>query len=192
MATSMDQDNSVGSSVAPSDTPSMSDILHTHKTTSSWKLFAGNHFTALCHDKGCTPCATYMLHLTRGANTGELGPQPEGLKHALEEAWPGVIRRILADASQEVERANRTIDRLEEELATMKKDGDNLFIRYEKKCDRHRKAEDDVVRYWTRLRLCEDSTRSSLSSTQPRAQSPSCLTSSMALPLTTPRVFKSS
>ena len=74
MATPMDQDDPVGLSIAPSDTPSMSDILHAHKTTSSWKLFVGNHFAALCHDKGCTPCATYMLHLTRGANTGELGP----------------------------------------------------------------------------------------------------------------------
>ena len=35
----------------------------------------------------------------------------------------------------------------------MKKDGDNLFIRYEKECDRRRKAEDDVVQYRTRLRL---------------------------------------
>ena len=54
----------------------------------------------------------------------------------------------------------------------MKKDGDNLFIRYEKECDCFRKAEDNVARYRARLRLCEDSTRSSLSSTQPRAQSP--------------------
>ena len=68
----------------------------------------------------------------------------------------------------------------------MKKDGDPLFIRYEKECDHRRKAEDDVVRYRTRLRLREDSTRSSLPSTQPRAQSSSCLTSSTAPPLTTP------
>ena len=176
----------MGSSVAPSDTPSVSDILHTHKTTSPWKLFTGNHFTTLCHDRGCAPCATYMLHLTRGANTGKLGPQPEGLEHALEEAWPGVIGCICQDASQEVERANRTIDRLEEELATMKKDGDNLFIRYEKECDRCHKVEDDMVRYRTRLHLHEASTRSSLSSTQPRAQSPSRLTSSTAPPSTTP------
>ena len=106
MATPMDQDDPVGSSVTPSDTPSVSDILRAHKTTSSWKLFAGNHFTALCHDRGCTPCATYMLHLTRGANAGELGPQPEGLEHTLEEAWPGAIRRLCQDASKEVERAN--------------------------------------------------------------------------------------
>ena len=184
MATPMDQDDPVGSSVAPSD--SMSDILRAHKTTSSWKLFAGNHFTTLCHDRGCTPCATYMLHLTRGANARELGPQPEGLKHVLEEAWPGAIRRIRQDASQEVERANQTINRLEEELATIQKDGDNLFIRYEKECDRRHKVEDDVARYRARLRLREDSMRSSLSSTQPRAQSPSHLTPLVALPSTTP------
>ena len=83
MATPIDQDNPVGSSVAPSDMPSMSDILHTHKTTSSWKLFVDNHFAALCHEKGCTLCATYMLHLTQEANAGELGPRPEGLEHAL-------------------------------------------------------------------------------------------------------------
>ena len=100
------------------DTPSMSDILRTHKTTSSWKLFTGNHFTTLCHDRGCALCATYMLHLTWGANAGELGPQPEGLKHALEEAWPEAIGCLRQDASQEVERANRTINRLEEELAS--------------------------------------------------------------------------
>ena len=127
-----------------------------------------------------------MLHLTRGANAGELGPQPEGLEQVLEEAWPGAIGRIRQDASQEIERANRAIDRLEEELATMKKDGDNLFIRYEKECDRRRKAEDDVARYQARLRLREDSTRSSSSSTQPRALSPSRLTSSTAPLSTTP------
>ena len=106
MATPMDQDDPVGSSIAPSDMPSVSDILGAHKTTSSWKLFAGNHFTTLCHDRGCALCATYMLHLTRGANAGELGPQPEGLEHVLEEAWPGAIGRLRQDASQEVERAN--------------------------------------------------------------------------------------
>ena len=189
MATPMDQDNPVELSVAPSSTPSMSDILHAHKMTSSWKLFVGNHFAALCHDKGCTPCATYMLHLTQGENTRELGPQPKGLEHVLKEAWPGAIRRILVDVSQKLERANQAINRLEEELTTMKKDGDNLFMRYEKECDHCRKVEDDVAHYRARLRLCEDSTRSSSSSTQPRAQSPSCLTLSMALPwtpLTTP------
>ena len=79
-----------------------------------------------------------------GANAGELGRQSEGLEHALEEAWPGAIRCIHQDASQEVERANQTINRLEEELATMKKDGDNLFIRYEKECDCRHKVEDDL------------------------------------------------
>ena len=47
----------------------------------------------------------------------------------------------------------------------MKKDGNNLFIRYEKECDRCCKAEDDVARYRARLRLHEDSMRSSSSST---------------------------
>ena len=112
MATPMDQDDPVGSSVAPSDTPSVSDILRAHKTTSSWKLFTGNHCSTLCHDKGCTLCATYMLHLTQGANARELGPQPEGLEDMLEDAWPGAIGCIHQDASQELERANRTIDRL--------------------------------------------------------------------------------
>ena len=83
MATPMDQDDPVGSSVTPSDTLGVLDILRAHKTTSSWKLFAGNHFTTLCHDKGCSLCATYMLHLTWGVNTGELGPQPKGLEHTL-------------------------------------------------------------------------------------------------------------
>ena len=74
----------------------------------------------------------------------------------LEEAWPGAIGCIHQDVSQELERANQTIDRLEEELATMKKDGDNLFMRYEKECDHCRKVEDDVAHYRARLRLCED------------------------------------
>ena len=67
----------------------------------------------------------------------------------------------------------------------MKKDGDNLFMRYEKECDRCRKAEDDVACYRARLRLHKDSMRSSSLSTQPRAQSPSHLTLSTALPSTT-------
>ena len=71
----------------------------------------------------------------------------------------------------------------------MKKDGDNLFMRYEKECDCCHKVEDDIAHYRARLCLCEDSTRSSSLSTQPRAQSPSRLTSLMAppsTPLTTP------
>ena len=36
------------------------------------------------------------------------------------------------DVSQALEQANRAINRLEDELTTMKKDGNNLFIRYEK------------------------------------------------------------
>ena len=68
----------------------------------------------------------------------------------------------------------------------MKKDGDNLFIRYEKECDHRCKVGDDIAHYRARLRLHEDSTRSSSSSTQPRAQSPSHLTPSTALPSTTP------
>ena len=151
MATPMDQDDPVVSSVAPSDTLSMLDILHTHKMNSSWKLFTGNHFATLCHDKGCTPCATYMLHLTWGANAGELGPQPEGLEHVLEEAWPGAIRCIRQDVSQELEKANQAIDRLEDELATMKKDGNNLFIRYEKECDCCHKVEEEISHYRARL-----------------------------------------
>ena len=60
-----------------SSAPSVSDILRAHKTTSSWKLFMGNHFATLCHDKGCTPCATYMLHLTGGQTPGNWVPNPK-------------------------------------------------------------------------------------------------------------------
>ena len=66
----------------------------------------------------------------------------------------------------------------------MKRDGDNLFIRYEKECDRRHKAEDNIACYRARLHLCKESMRSSLS-TQPRAQSPSHSTLSMAWPSTT-------
>ena len=106
MATPMDQYDPTGSSVAQSNTPSMLDIIHAHKTASTWKLFMGSHFTTLCHNKGCHPCATYMLHLTWGAHTGELGPQPKGLKHVLEEAWPEATRHLHQDASQELAKAN--------------------------------------------------------------------------------------
>ena len=103
--------------------------------------------------------------LTMGTRT----PQPKGLEHTLEEAWPGAIGCILADVSQELEKANRVIDRLEDELATMKRDGDNIFIRYEKECDCCHKVEDDIAHYRARLCLCKDSMRSSTLSTQPRA-----------------------
>ena len=96
----MDQDDPMGLSVTLYVTPSVLDILHAHKMASTWKLFAGNHFTALCHNKGCYPCATYMLHLMWGADAGELGPQPKGLEHALEEAWPEAIGCFCQDASQ--------------------------------------------------------------------------------------------
>ena len=102
-----------------------------------------------------TRAAPHVLHicctLLGGANAGELGPQPKGLEHTLEEAWPGAIGRIFQDASQALEQANRAINRLEDKLATMKKDGDNLFIRYEKECDRRHKAEEDVAYYRARL-----------------------------------------
>ena len=131
------------------------------------------------------PCVLRICCTLLGENAGELGPQPESLEHVLEEAWPGAIGHIRQDASQALEQANQAINRLEDELATMKKDGDNLFIRYEKECDHCRKAEEDVARYRARLCLCEDSTRSTSSSTQPRAQSPSCSTLSMAPPSAT-------
>ena len=67
----------------------------------------------------------------------------------------------------------------------MKRDGHNLFIRYEKECDHCCKAEDDVACYRERLCLCEESTRSPSLSTQPRAQSPSHSTLLTALPSTT-------
>jgi len=90
----MEQDDPTGSSNTQTDTLSVSDILRAHKATSTWKLFSGNHFVALHHDKGCTTCATYMLHLVRGANAGELVPKPEGIESALNEAWPDIIGHI--------------------------------------------------------------------------------------------------
>src|SRR6266481_5220714 len=52
MGTPMDQDDPMGSSAPHADTPSMMDIIQASKATSCWKLFSGNHFIALCHDKG--------------------------------------------------------------------------------------------------------------------------------------------
>src|SRR6266481_9294737 len=72
MATPMDQDNPMGLSSPHADTPSMTDIIQASKATSHWKLFLGNHFISLCHDKGCTTCAEYITHLMCGANVGEL------------------------------------------------------------------------------------------------------------------------
>ena len=106
MAAPMDQDNSMGLFIVPSNTPSVSDIICAHKTASTWKLFAGSHFTALCHDKGCHLFAIYMLHLMWGAIAGELVPQPKGLEHMLEEAWPEAIGCIHQDVSQELMKAN--------------------------------------------------------------------------------------
>ena len=47
-----------------------------------------------------------MLHLTLGVNAGELGLQPKGLEHALEEAWAEAIGCIHQDVSQELVKAN--------------------------------------------------------------------------------------
>src|SRR6266481_10058633 len=73
MAMPMDQDDPTGSSVPHADTPSMTDIIQALKATSHWKLFSGNHFITLCHDKGC---AEYITHLTCSVNAGKLGPRP--------------------------------------------------------------------------------------------------------------------
>ena len=131
------------------------------------------------------PCVLHICCTLLGGQTQGKGPQPEGFEHVLEEAWPGAIRHIRQDASQELEKATQVINRLEDELATMQKERDNLFIRYEKECDHCHKAEEDISHYRARLHLREDSMRSSSSSTQSRAQSPWHSTLSMAPPSTT-------
>jgi len=62
--------------------------------------------------------------LVRGANARELVPKPEGIESALDEAWPDVIGRIRHEVAHAVDKANRTIDRLNGNLNALKNDGD--------------------------------------------------------------------
>src|SRR6266481_3452066 len=102
MATPMDQDDPIGSSAPHASTLSMMDIIQASKATSRWKLFSGNHFITLCHDKGCAACAEHITHLTRGTNAGELGPCPSSLTQSLDEAWPEAMSHIRKDADKQL------------------------------------------------------------------------------------------
>src|SRR6266481_8757176 len=96
----MDQDDPMGSSAPHADMPSMKDIIQASKATSHWKLFSGNHFIALCHDKGCTACTEYITHVTRGANAGELGLRLSSLTQALDKVWPKAMTCIHKDVDK--------------------------------------------------------------------------------------------
>src|SRR6266481_3508090 len=63
MAMPMYQDDPMGSSAPHANMPSVMDIIQASKATSRWKLFSGNHFITLCHDKGCAACTEYITHL---------------------------------------------------------------------------------------------------------------------------------
>src|SRR6266481_3480143 len=102
MAMPMDQDDPMGLSAPHANTPSVMDIIQALKATSHWKLFSGNHFTTLCHDKGCAACAEYITHLTHGANAGELGPHLSSLSQALDEVWPEAMTHIHKDADEQL------------------------------------------------------------------------------------------
>src|SRR6266481_8172101 len=115
MATPMDQDDPIGSSAPHAGTLSVTDIIQASKATSHWKLFSGNHFIALCHDKGCAACAEYITHLTRSANVGELGLRPSSLTQSLDEAWPKAMSRIRKDADEQLRDELRTVHQIIEE-----------------------------------------------------------------------------
>ena len=102
MAMPMDQDDPTGLSAPHTDMPSMTDIIQASKATSRWKLFSGNHFIALWHDKGCAACTEHITHLMHSANAGELGPHPSSLSQALDEAWPEAMTCIYKDADKQL------------------------------------------------------------------------------------------
>src|SRR6266481_3506839 len=134
MATPMDQDNPTGSSAPHADTPSMTDIIQALKATSCWKLFSGNHFITLCHNKGCTACTEYITHLMCGTNVGELGPRPSSLSQALDKAWPEAMTHICKDADEqlhdELHMAHRIIEEQTDEIDGLQKDGDKIYADY--------------------------------------------------------------
>src|SRR6266481_4640940 len=134
MAMPMDQDDPMGSSAPHADMPSVMDIIQASKATSHWKLFSGNHFIALCHDKGCAACAEYITHLTRGANVGELGPRPSSLSQALDKAWPEAMTCICKDADEQLRdelcKAHRIIEEQTDEIDGLRKDGDKIYADY--------------------------------------------------------------
>src|SRR6266481_795885 len=130
----MDQDDPMGSSAPHADMPSVTDIIQASKATSHWKLFSGNHFIALCHDKGCATCAEYITHLARSANAGELGPRPSSLTQSLDEAWPEAMSRIHKDADEqlrdELRTAHRIIEEQTDEIDGLQKDGNKIYADY--------------------------------------------------------------
>src|SRR6266481_6848743 len=131
MAMPMDQDNPTGSSAPHADMPSVMDIIQASKATSRWKLFLGNHFITLCHDKGCTACTEYITHLMCGVNVGELGPRPSSLSQALDKAWPEAMTRICKDADEqlrdELRTAHRIIEEQTDEIEGLRKDADKIY-----------------------------------------------------------------
>jgi len=127
-----------------------------------------------------------MLHLARGANAGELVPKPEGIEPALDEAWPNVIGRIRHDVARAIDKANRTIDRLNGNLNTLKNDGDRLFVDFKAERDCWRDAEARLAHIEGKSREVDEPTmRSSSSSAKRKAEEHPPPTRSTALPSTT-------
>src|SRR6266481_5672426 len=134
MATPMDQDDPIGSSAPHAGMLSVTDIIQASKATSCWKLFSGNHFIALCHNKGCAACAEYITHLMCGANVGELGPHPSSLSQALDEVWPEAMTHIHKHADEqlhdELHTVHQIIEEQTDEINGLWKDGDKIYADY--------------------------------------------------------------
>ena len=120
----------------PSATPSVTDLLHTHRATSEWKMVSSTHLLAQCHDTGCDLCAQYIVHLACRGNASELSSQPPCLEQALDEAWPEEMVRIHEDARtalrSEIEEAHCIIGEHDAQMAAAKSDYTRLGEKYNK------------------------------------------------------------
>ena len=168
----------------PAATPTVTDLLRAHRATSEWKIVSSTHLLAQCHDTGCDLCAQYIVHLARGGNAGELSSRPPHLEQALDEAWPEEMARICEDAQtalhSEIEEAHCIIDEHDVQMAAAKSDYTRLGEKYDEEVsyqehveDKLAHTDDKIVHLEMKLLdIVSVMTRSSLSSTKRKADSP--------------------
>ena len=147
-------------------------------------IVSSTHLLTQCHNTGCDLCTQYIVHLACGGNTGKLSSQPPHLEQALDEAWPEEMAQIREDVwtalHSEIEEAHCIIDEHDAQMATAKSDYTRLGEKYDEEVSYREHVEDKlilvddkIVHLKTKLlNLTSVTTRSSLSSTKRKADSP--------------------
>jgi hypothetical protein len=66
-----------------------------------WSVHTVSDAVIMCHDRDCKPCAQYVRHLFM--HQGSYGLPLDGIRQAVDTAWPLLVERIRREAAQPLE-----------------------------------------------------------------------------------------